>query len=290
MIKPLRTTLISGLTTIMLLCVIILFNADMLSAQTLSRDLNREILVYILPDSLEIPTEVRDLTTIDKVTIRSGTLAEALGELSISEIARSFPDWAADDSVRVREDGRVIQRPRFDRVFTIFLPANQSAEAVIERLESLPSVLYAERHMDASLTNDPQYAAQWHLNNTGQAGGTSGADISAEQAWQIFTGSSDIKIGIFDTGVDLSHTEFAGKISGDNISYDIPEQSEVLLQIFDLMGRKIVTLESAIRIAGRHTATFDASQLSSGLYIARLRAIGISGKIFTHELKMQLVK
>lgn len=75
-----------------------------------------------------------------------------------------------------------------------------------------------------------------------------------------------------------------------NISYDIPEQSEVLLQIFDLMGRKIVTLESAIRIAGRHTATFDASQLSSGLYIARLRAIGISGKIFTHELKMQLVK
>lgn len=71
--------------------------------------------------------------------------------------------------------------------------------------------------MDASLTNDPQYAAQWHLNNTGQAGGTPGADISAEQAWQIFTGSSDIKIGIFDSAVDLSHTEFAKKISGDNI-------------------------------------------------------------------------
>lgn len=124
----------------------------------------------------------------------------------------------ANDTIRVRDDGRVIQRPRFDRVFTIFLPANQSAEEVIERLESLPSVIYAEKHMDASLTNDPQYPAQWHLNNTGQAGGTPGADISAEQAWQIFTGSSDIKIGIFDTGVDLSHNEFTGKISGDNIS------------------------------------------------------------------------
>lgn len=212
------SSILHRLTTLMLLWAMVLLNADILSGQTLSRDLDKEVLVYILPDSLELPTEIRDITTIDRVTIRSNALAEAMDELSITEIARSFPYWAADNSVRVREDGRVIQRPGFDRVFTIFLPANQSAEEVIERLELLPSVLYAEKHMDASLTNDPQYAAQWHLNNTGQTGGTSGADISAEQAWQIFTGSSDIKIGIFDSGVDLSHNEFTGKISGDHIS------------------------------------------------------------------------
>ncbi len=137
------SSLLHRLATLMLLWAMILLNADILSAQTFNRDLDREILVYILPDSLDIPTEVRDITTIDRVTIRSNALAEVMDELSITEIARSFPDWAADDSVRVREDGRVIQRPRFDRVFTIFLPANQSAEEVIERLEPLPSVLSA---------------------------------------------------------------------------------------------------------------------------------------------------
>lgn len=74
------------------------------------------------------------------------------------------------------------------------------------------------------------------------------------------------------------------------ISYDLPEQADVLLQVFDLMGRKVTTLEVANRSAGSYTATFDASQLSSGLYIARMRATGVSGEIFTRELKMQLVK
>lgn len=118
------SSLLHKLATLMLLWAMVLLNTDILSAQTLNRDLDREILVYILPDSLEIPTEVRDITTIDRVTIRSNTLSEALSELSISEIARSFPGWAANDTVSFREDGRVIQRPRFDRVFTIYLPAN----------------------------------------------------------------------------------------------------------------------------------------------------------------------
>lgn len=208
-----------GLGTIMvalLLCSIII--PDALSAQSLPRDLDREILVFILPDSLELPAGVRDRASLDRAAIRSASLSSSLRELSVAGIARSFPDWVAEDTVRVREDGVIVRRPRFDRVFTIHLPAGVSADEAIAKLESLPSVMYAEKHMEATLSNDPQYSVQWHLNNTGQGSGTSGADISAEQAWQIFTGSSNIKIGIFDTGVELNHNEFTGKISGDNIS------------------------------------------------------------------------
>lgn len=74
------------------------------------------------------------------------------------------------------------------------------------------------------------------------------------------------------------------------ISYDIPEQSEVVLQVFDIMGRLVTTLESSTKSVGRYTITFDASNLSSGLYIARLRATGLSGEVFIRELKMQLIK
>lgn len=52
------------------------------------------------------------------------------------------------------------------------------------------------------------------------------------------------------------------------IRYDIPEQSEVVLQVFDVMGRLVATLESSTKSAGSYTATFDASNLSSGLYLA----------------------
>jgi len=74
------------------------------------------------------------------------------------------------------------------------------------------------------------------------------------------------------------------------IRFDIPEQSDVLLQVFDVMGRHITTLESATKSAGRHTVSFNAAHLSSGMYIARLRATGLSGEVFIKELKMQLVK
>ncbi|MFU8845020.1 MAG: S8 family serine peptidase, partial [Bacteroidales bacterium] len=181
------------------------------------RNLDREILAYILADSLEIPPEVTGRITLNRAEIASNNLVNALQELAINEIERAFPNWDAADSVRVLDTGRVVQRPRFHRVFIIHLPEQVSRGLAIERLESEPSILFAETHMDAELFNDPEYPDQWHLNNTGQGNGTSGADISAEQAWQIFTGSSDINIAIFDTGIELTHDDFTGKVSGDNI-------------------------------------------------------------------------
>ncbi len=56
--------------------------------------------------------------------------------------------------------------------------------------------------------NDPQYPNQWHLNNTGAGGGTSRADVRAEQAWEITQGSPDISIAVADTGIDFQHEDF----------------------------------------------------------------------------------
>lgn len=62
--------------------------------------------------------------------------------------------------------------------------------------------------------NDPQYANQWHLNNTGQGGGTPGADVEAEQAWEITQGSPDVSVAVADTGIDVTHEDFAVTIDG----------------------------------------------------------------------------
>jgi len=202
--------------TVLLITLLVVHIAS-LSAQSQQRNLDREILAYILADSLELPPEVIGRVSLNRAEIGSANLANILQELTINEIERAFPNWDAADSVRVLGTGRVVQRPRFQRVFIMHLPNQISLDLVIERLENEPSILYAETHMDAKLFNDPEYSDQWHLNNTGQGNGTPGADISAEQAWQIFTGSTDINIAIFDTGVELAHDDFTGKVSGDDI-------------------------------------------------------------------------
>lgn len=53
------------------------------------------------------------------------------------------------------------------------------------------------------------------------------------------------------------------------ISFEIPSTSRVKLEVFDLLGRRVVTLADEYRPAGRHTVLFDAVRIASGVYIAR---------------------
>ncbi|MFN1834099.1 alpha-amylase family glycosyl hydrolase [Balneola sp. MJW-20] len=58
------------------------------------------------------------------------------------------------------------------------------------------------------------------------------------------------------------------------MQYDVARSGKVLLEVYDILGRKVATLVNANRSAGSYTARFDASDLSSGMYVARLVAGG----------------
>lgn len=62
--------------------------------------------------------------------------------------------------------------------------------------------------------NDPRFPNQWHLVNTGQGGGTAGADVKAHDAWHVTLGSPDVRIAIVDNEVDIRHEDLntPGKI------------------------------------------------------------------------------
>ena len=69
------------------------------------------------------------------------------------------------------------------------------------------------------------------------------------------------------------------------ISFSLPRTAEVRLTVLDLMGRKVATLVDEWLPAGNRTVTFDAGNLSSGVYLYRLQADG-----YTETRKMMLVK
>ncbi|MBN1637501.1 MAG: T9SS type A sorting domain-containing protein [Ignavibacteriales bacterium] len=54
------------------------------------------------------------------------------------------------------------------------------------------------------------------------------------------------------------------------ISFSLPEASEVKLVISNILGQEVATLFTGSMNAGRHTIKFDASNLSSGIYIYTL--------------------
>jgi hypothetical protein len=69
------------------------------------------------------------------------------------------------------------------------------------------------------------------------------------------------------------------------ISYQLPEASRVTLKVYDIVGREVSTIVNERQEAGIYNAVFDASRLSTGIYVARLNA----GK-YVKSIKMNLIK
>ncbi|NDG52615.1 MAG: T9SS C-terminal target domain-containing protein, partial [Flavobacteriia bacterium] len=55
-----------------------------------------------------------------------------------------------------------------------------------------------------------------------------------------------------------------------NIQYALPVDAQVSLVIYNALGQKVMELVNGQKSAGYHTATFNASALSSGVYLYRL--------------------
>ena len=56
------------------------------------------------------------------------------------------------------------------------------------------------------------------------------------------------------------------------ISYTIQEPEFVRLSVYDLLGREVAVLVSEVQIPGIHQVQFDASALSSGMYVYRIES------------------
>lgn len=71
-----------------------------------------------------------------------------------------------------------------------------------------------------------------------------------------------------------------------NIEFDLNRNENVTLAVYNILGQKVATLiNNQMMDAGSHTVRFDASKLSSGLYLYQLN---VKGKSLTK--KMTLLK
>jgi predicted outer membrane repeat protein len=56
------------------------------------------------------------------------------------------------------------------------------------------------------------------------------------------------------------------------IQYDLPSESHVQLEVYNLLGQRVAVLVDELREPGYHVVQFEAGNLSNGMYIYRIRA------------------
>ncbi|HEY0463032.1 MAG TPA: S8 family serine peptidase, partial [Polyangiaceae bacterium] len=118
-----------------------------------------------------------------------------------------------------------------------------------------------------ALPADPDLGQQWHLRNTGQSGGTAGADISAEHAWDMTRGAG-VRLCLIDNGIDVAHPDLAGSFTASSGFF-----------VMDAMGNTTFT-QGIVGFPNGNHGTF-----CSGLAVARANnAEGGAGVAFEANL------
>lgn len=74
------------------------------------------------------------------------------------------------------------------------------------------------------------------------------------------------------------------------INYNIPQSGFVMLKVFDVLGKEILTLVDDFKNAGYYTVTFYGSGYVSGLYFVRLTLLSENSEPFQKTIKMLMTK
>jgi hypothetical protein len=97
-----------------------------------------------------------------------------------------------------------------------------------------------------------------------------------QAAWSIMTGIEDQPAGI-PSSFELKQNYPNPFNSSTVISYNLPEDAQVILKIYDILGREIKTLVNSYQNAGRQLIAWDGTDntgqsVSSGVYFYRVQA------------------
>ncbi len=127
-----------------------------------------------------------------------------------------------------------------------------------------------------------------------------GTDINVLFYDELLVGTGIGLFSHFNSGTTVSNEEDAALIPthislsqnypnpfnpSTNIEFSIPKNGLVRLDVFNVLGQKVTSLVNKAMVAGSHSVLFDASNLSSGIYIYKIE---FGDQILTR--KMLLIK
>ncbi len=255
----------------------------------------------------EIPRQVRHNRNNEKISgsvfFRSSNVTTYSSKGFADSLKNNFYRYPALQPVMAWKDttapsspeNLIVQRDS-ETEYIFNLSWDRPSDEVIAKISSSGHVdtllKYAIYRVDSSVNPDESSEMEIISNLVGITGETSFTDIappSDNSHWYFVTAVSRNNIESEPTiavegGIVVS-TEFSedrpSQLSleqnfpnpfnpSTNITFTLTESGFTELKVFDLLGREVATLVQENRNAGDHTIRFDASDLSSGIYIYRL--------------------
>ncbi len=207
----------------------------------------------------------------DNLSVWSNT-ASFTTELRTPEVPEWKPEDGADDV-----DELVVEWSTSERAetYNLQLSEDEDFDELVVDEEGLEDNEFEIDELDGNTTY------YWRIEAHNSSGGSGWSDVLSFSTAEVVSAEKE-----------STPDEFALKENYPNpfnpdtqISYTVPEQSEVQLEVYNVLGEHVTTLVNEQQSPGRYEVTFDASNLSSGTYIYRIEAGD-----FTETKQMMLVK
>jgi hypothetical protein len=142
-------------------------------------------------------------------------LKKQYGEFAITKAVANV-EWG--DTLKInKRTKQIVKVPDLSQIYKINFSKPVAVDSVVSLIKTRSDIVFAEGPIIAYLTltpNDPEYTvgSQWAYNV-----------IKAEQAWDITTGSQNIRIGINDRFGEVYvtselHEDLVGKVVWDNLN------------------------------------------------------------------------
>lgn len=183
----------------------------------------------------------------------------------------TFPDASTSEPVFIRYALGVGAGVSFGRDMNQYAPGSAPAGDYTYNAYAgsyASGAIFSEDHFDFDKSGfDAASGGDWLLTGWEEESSSVSAIIQLPQRYELSSAAPNP----FNPATD--------------ITFALPEAGNVKLLVFNTLGRQVAALADGWKAAGWYTATFDASQLSSGIYFYTLQ----SGD-FVQTKKMLLVK
>jgi serine protease len=135
--------------------------------------------------------------------------------LHVEQLEARLLLYAADLlATKAYDPGHILVGDTAGQVQKIELPAGTTVAEALDAYAANSGVAFVEPDyvvQTAVIPSDTSFSSLYGLNNTGQTvSGVTGivdADIDAPEAWDVSHGSTDVTVGIIDTGIDYTHPD-----------------------------------------------------------------------------------
>jgi len=55
------------------------------------------------------------------------------------------------------------------------------------------------------------------------------------------------------------------------VSYTLKQDAEIELAVFDVLGKKVATIDKGLKTTGKHSTVWDAENINQGIYLVQLK-------------------